>query len=302
MAALSDKGGGNLRLALRAPAKLNLRLHVVGRRADGMHLLEGESVLVDFCDTVALWRRQDGVLRRAWNHPQITEQEDIAFAAMRALQGAAAGKARAGLGASLRVYKKIPLGGGLGGGSSNAACVLLGLNRLWGLRLPQRALAHIAAGLGADAPFFVWGRAAKIGGIGAPVAALTRRAPAFYLLVFPPVVANTRAVYAQHAKRARRLETKAKPYIITDAAAKEAAEHNHLFLAAMTLHPPILQAAKHLRRAAGMAKMSGSGSALFASFATAAAAKRAQRRLPAGLASAVARELPRHPFFCANGE
>src|SRR6478736_1748126 len=163
-----------------APAKLNLYLHVVGRRADGMHLLESLMVLIDWCDTIHVEPRRDGLLRRH-DTAAALPADDLSLRAARALQ-AASGTA---LGADITVDKQVPWGAGLGGGSSDAASTLLALNRLWGLDWPHARLIELATRLGADVPFFVGGRNAWVEGIGERLAPL-ELAPAWYAVLKPP--------------------------------------------------------------------------------------------------------------------
>ncbi len=146
---------------LPAPAKLNLFLHVVGRRADGYHLLESVFVPIDWCDTLHVERRSDGRLQRH-DLGEALPPDDLCLRAARALQ-AASGTAR---GADISILKRVPSGAGMGGGSSDAATVLLALNRLWGLHWPRDRLLPLAGKLGADVPFFVHGRPAFVQGIG----------------------------------------------------------------------------------------------------------------------------------------
>lgn len=145
-----------------APAKLNLFLHVVGRRADGYHLLQTVFQLIDLSDTVCLRVRADAQVQRHAGAPGVADDDDLAVRAARLLQ-ARAGSQR---GADIALVKRIPMGGGLGGGSSDAAAVLVGLNRLWRLGLARERLAEIGLELGADVPLFVLGRSAWAEGIG----------------------------------------------------------------------------------------------------------------------------------------
>ncbi len=145
-----------------APAKLNLFLHVVGRRADGYHLLQSVFTLIGFEDRLRFALREDGTVRRVNDVPGVPEEQDLVVRAARLLQEAT-GTAH---GVDIEVDKRIPMGGGLGGGSSDAATVLLALNRLWKAGFDREALAEIGAGLGADIPFFVLGRSAWAEGVG----------------------------------------------------------------------------------------------------------------------------------------
>ena len=157
-------------IEVAAPAKVNLFLHVTGRRADGYHLLETLFVAIDLADTIALAVRADGAIRRTTELPGVAPDDDLAVRAARALQDAT----RARSGADIGVTKRIPLGGGLGGGSSDAASVLIGLNRLWGTRLSRAALAELGRDLGADVPFFLQPRAGVRDGASATRSCLSR--------------------------------------------------------------------------------------------------------------------------------
>jgi 4-diphosphocytidyl-2-C-methyl-D-erythritol kinase len=175
---------------LPAPAKLNLFLHVTGRRADGYHLLETVFQFIDLADSLDLRLRDDGVVQRIGPPDDIAPEHDLT------LQAAAALKAATGCrsGADIELRKRIPIGAGLGGGSSDAATVLLGLNRLWGLGLGRRDLIELARPLGADVPVFVFGRNAYATGIGdrlQPIE-LPRR---WFVLVTPPVSVATPGVF-----------------------------------------------------------------------------------------------------------
>ena len=284
-AAVAAAGEGAL--ALPAPAKLNLSLRVRGRRADGMHELEGEMVLIDFADTVHLAPRADGKIVRDWQHAEVRAEDDLAHRAACRLQAAAGGAGSAG-GATVRIEKRIPVGGGLGGGSSNAASVLMGLNRLWQLHWDARRLLPFAAELGADVPFFFHGKPAIARGIG------DEFSPAkidinSYLLVFPPIVVNTAKVYQEYARLAKTQKQGRMTH-------PQHPSGNDLTTAAVNLYPPIMQAAQVLRDIAGDARLSGSGGTVFAAFPDIAQARAAQLRLPPATRSAVAAALPRHPL------
>ncbi len=178
-------------LVVPAPAKVNLFLHVTGRREDRYHLLESLFALVDLADTVTLVRRDDGAIVRTHALAGVDEQADLAVRAALALRDATGTV----LGASIAVDKRIPMGGGLGGGSSDAASVLLGLNRLWALGLTRAELAGIGVSLGADVPFFVHGENAIVRGIGEVVAPVSL--PRQWLaLALPAVPVPTASIFA----------------------------------------------------------------------------------------------------------
>ena len=177
-----------------APAKLNLFLHILGRRPDGYHELQTVFQFLDLCDDIAIEVRRDGQLRRLAGAAGVAEEADLCMRAARALK-AAAGSA---LGADIRVYKRIPLGGGLGGGSSDAATCLVALNRLWGLHFSTDELAALGLKLGADVPVFVRGRAAWAEGIGERLTPLfPPEAPAEsnYLILKPNIAISTAQVF-----------------------------------------------------------------------------------------------------------
>ena len=269
---------------LPAPAKLNLWLRIVGRREDGMHLLDGESALINLQDTIMLTPRDDGKIIRSWQHPQIGDDEDLCLRAARLLRE----KTGRRDGVSIRVEKKIPVGGGLGGASSNAASVIFGLNRLWKLQLPLNALMAIGAALGADVCFFLFGSAARIGGVGDVLSKIQTQQHS-YLLVFPMAVALTAAVYAEHCRLTKTGKLGKIPFPLEKS-------KNDLTLPALRLYPSIIAAARTLRSVAPEARLSGSGSTVFAEFASAAAAKQAQDRLPVRTQSAVVSTMRRHPL------
>jgi 4-diphosphocytidyl-2-C-methyl-D-erythritol kinase len=182
-------------LGLPAPAKLNLFLHILGRRPDGYHEIESVFVPLDLCDTVDMELRTDGRIVREGDLTG-PEDGDLAVRAARALQKhAAAALPGAATGVTLRVQKRIPVGAGLGGGSSDAATTLIGLNRLWRLGLDRPALAALARGLGADVPFFLGGGAAFVSGIGEQCAPVALPA-AWYVLVYPQVHVSTAEIFA----------------------------------------------------------------------------------------------------------
>ncbi|MDB6085751.1 MAG: 4-(cytidine 5-diphospho)-2-C-methyl-D-erythritol kinase [Gammaproteobacteria bacterium] len=177
-----------------APAKLNLFLHIVGRRPDGYHQLQTCFQFIDLCDDVHIRVRSDGEIRRLRGAAGVSEEADLCVRAARALQTASG----CGLGAEIDVVKRIPMGAGLGGGSSDAATCLLALNRLWGLEWPSEKLAALGLTLGADVPVFVQGRAAWAEGVGEKLTPLfPPLAPRedLYLVVKPNVFVSTAEVF-----------------------------------------------------------------------------------------------------------
>ncbi len=265
-------------LTIFAPAKLNLDLRVFARRADGMHEIDSTMTALDFGDEVSVAARPDGKICRRWTHPQV--REDLCVRAARLLRE----ETGADGGAEIAVQKRIPVGGGLGGGSSNAAAVLRALNQLWKTRLSDKKLTILAARLGADVPFFLYGKAARARGIGEK---LTPAKNAFlqkhkhYLLVFPPVISHTAAAFAMFDKLTSARATGKMGGFPTD-------NINDLAPAVFTLHPKIAAAARMLRCAAGEARLSGSGACIFAAFSSRRAAIAAQAKLPRNVAAMVA--------------
>jgi 4-diphosphocytidyl-2-C-methyl-D-erythritol kinase len=176
--------------AYAAPAKVNLFLHIVGRRADGYHLLQSVFQLIDLQDTIYLKVRQDGQIQQLTALPNTPYQQDLTVRAAQLLQRHCGCQ----LGVSIAVDKRIPIGAGLGGGSSDAASVLIALNQLWGCQLKRSELMQLGEQLGADVPFFIFGQNAWVEGIGEQLTALTL--PAMQLLILtPPIQVSTAQIF-----------------------------------------------------------------------------------------------------------
>jgi 4-diphosphocytidyl-2-C-methyl-D-erythritol kinase len=275
--------------AYPAPAKLNLFLHVVGRRPDGYHLLQSVFRFIDYADTVYLELRDDGRVVRAGDLPGVAEDADLTVRAARLLQA----YAPVGAGVTIRLEKKVPMGGGLGGGSSDAATVLLALNRLWQVNLPRPALQTLGLQLGADVPVFIFGQTAFAEGVGEilhPVSV----PPAWYVVLMPPVQVATGAIFAAP-------ELTRNTPALKIARFSAGAVHNDLQPVATGRYPEI---ARHLEWLAhfGDARMTGSGACVFAAFATEDAAHDVLRRLPDSMQGFVAQGLDRHPLIdCCAG-
>ncbi|MCX7627114.1 MAG: 4-(cytidine 5'-diphospho)-2-C-methyl-D-erythritol kinase [Methylophilaceae bacterium] len=266
-----------------APAKLNLFLHVVGRRADGYHLLQSVFRLIDYGDTVHIAPRRDGIIRRIHEVPVIPEDKDLAIRAARLLQQATGCK----LGADIAVDKRIPLGGGLGGGSSDAATVLLALNRLWDLNLSRRQLIELGLRLGADVPFFVFGRNAWVEGIGEILQTIALK-PAYYAVLTPPVQVATPTVFA-HPDLTRNTI----PWKISDFL--EGGGRNDLQPVVCRMHPQVAECLDWLSQF-GEARMSGSGASVFVEFDDMETAEYVVTQRPAGVVGFAARGLDVHPL------
>jgi 4-diphosphocytidyl-2-C-methyl-D-erythritol kinase len=268
-----------------APAKLNLFLHVVGRRPDGYHLLQSVFILIDRCDQVRLAVRADGRIRRVNEVPGVPEDQDLAVRAARALQAASGCR----LGADIEVEKHIPMGGGLGGGSSDAATVLVALDRLWQLGRGARSLMDLGARLGADVPFFLYGRSAWVEGIGERLSAIDVP-PRWYVVLVPPVHVPTPAVFADPE-----LTRDVEPLKIEDFSAHPERFRNVMEAVVTARYPEV---GNHLAwlRSHGDARMTGSGGCVFAAYASREEAERVLGELPGTMKGFVARGLERHPL------
>lgn len=252
-----------------APAKLNLFLHIVGRRADGYHLLQSVFMLIDWMDLLDFERRTDGQIRRQDSVPGLPP-EDLCVRAARALQAATG----CTLGVDIRLDKRIPAEAGMGGGSSDAASCLLALNRLWGLGLTRRDLSRIGLTLGADVPFFLGGHNAWVEGVGEQLTPVCLPAARF-VVVKPPTGASTQRIFS-----APDLQRATKAATIAGFAAIDSAHqagrclldlqavldrgHNDLQPVAQALCPDIGHCIQWLESQGLRGRMTGSGSAVFA--------------------------------------
>jgi len=271
-------------LTVPAPAKVNLFLHVTGRRDDGYHLLETLMVALDAGDTIVLTRRDDGAVVRTSELPGVAPEHDLAVRAALALKLETA----CPWGVDIAVTKRIPLGAGMGGGSSDAATVLLALNRLWELDLPRAALMRIGIALGADVPFFLGGEPALARGIGERLTAVTL--PSFWVAVIvPPIAVPTAAIFA--APELTRNGASAKMEVFSEGYGR-----NDLQPIAVARFPGIDAALGSLGGRSGCARMTGSGGGVFAPFATEAKARAAIDAKPPATFGFVARTLARHPL------
>ena len=248
-----------------APAKLNVFLHITGRRLDGYHLLQSVFMLIDWCDTLHFELRLDGQISRSdLNHPTAAQDEmlpaeDLTVRAARALQSACSTP----LGVHISLRKNIPSQAGMGGGSSDAASCLLALQRLWGVRLPQQDLHAIALFLGADVPFFLCGRHAWVEGIGEKIAPIVLP-PASFLVVKPPAGVST-----PHIFNASDLKRDTETATMQGFAAEDDGQifkfgRNDMQPVAQKLCPQIGQSLKWLKSQQLQGRMTGSGSAVFA--------------------------------------
>jgi 4-diphosphocytidyl-2-C-methyl-D-erythritol kinase len=280
-----------MKLTCPAPAKLNLFLHVVGRRPDGYHMLQTLFRFIDLHDTLHFTLRDDGVVHRTNSVEGVAEEQDLCVRAARLLQA----ETGCTLGVDIAVEKRIPMGGGLGGGSSDAATTLVALNRLWSLGLTRARLMQLGLRLGADVPVFVFGENAFAEGVGEELQAYPLP-EAWYVVLFPPVHVPTAQIFT-HPELTRDSVS------ITMRALSERRVQlrNDLQPVACGLYPEV---ARYLACLDGFGKamMTGSGACVFAEFASRSQADAVLRQLPPdirgpeGKRGIVARGLMQHPL------
>ncbi len=270
-----------------APAKLNLFLHVIGRRADGYHLLQTVFRFIDYGDYLSFAVRDDGQIKLTQPLPGVAPAQDLCFRAAVALQKMSGCR----LGVEITLDKKLPLGGGLGGGSSNAATTLVVLNRLWSIHASRAELMALGLGLGADVPVFIFGQNAWAEGVGEALTAISLP-QAWYVVLVPSVSVATAEVFA-----APELTRNTLPVTIPAFSAGQNPKQiqNDLEKVVRARYP---QVAQHLDwlSAFGTARMTGSGACVFAAFDTKAAADAVLEKLPSGMRGFVARGLDQHPL------
>jgi 4-diphosphocytidyl-2-C-methyl-D-erythritol kinase len=280
-----------------APAKLNLFLHVTGRRADGYHLLQSVFVLLDRADSLDFTLRADGALRRTTEVPGVPEEQDLVIRALRLLQAEYArrhGHPPPGL--DVAVTKRLPLGGGLGGGSSDAATALMAANHLWRAGLTRAELMALGLPLGADIPFFLFGVTAFAEGVGEalqPVAVPER----WYVVIEPGVQVPTGPIFT-----APDLTRSTSPVTIADFSGHTALHQglvqfgsNDLQPVASRLYPPVAEAVRWLGQY-GDARMTGSGACVFCAFADEGAADAVLLAAAGAWKAWKARSQARHPM------
>ena len=269
-------------LRLPAPAKLNLMLHVTGRRDDGYHLLETVFQFIDLSDQLEFELVQDGrIERRAGNSP-VAATDDIVTRTATLLQA----RYQVEQGVSIAIDKKIPIGGGLGGGSSNAATCLLALNQLWRLGLTLEQLSRIGLEIGADVPVFVAGRAAWATGIGEQLEPIELDRP-IYLVIDPKIEVSTAQIFA-----AQELTRNCDP--LTIRAFLSGSGSNVCEPVVRNLYPQVAAALDWLSEYAP-ARMSGTGACVFAAFDSLEQAEGVKSRVPENWSGFVARAMNRNP-------
>ncbi len=271
-----------------APGKLNLFLHIVGRRPDGYHVLQTAFQFIDLCDSIQLFRRPSGVIERLGDIPGVRPEEDLVVRAARRLAShAAQAGVRVGQGVAIKVDKRLPMGGGVGGGSSDAATVLVALNQLWGLGLKPDRLAALGLELGADVPVFVRGRAAWAEGVGERLEPVDFPEPV-YVLVRPDAAISTAEVF-----KAPEL-TRDSP-VITITGFLQTGGRNDCEPVVRRRYPAVAAALDWLGRF-GPARLTGTGSCVFAPMPGAAEADAVLAGLPRDWQGWSTRGLNRSPL------
>ncbi|MDG1581550.1 4-(cytidine 5'-diphospho)-2-C-methyl-D-erythritol kinase [Pseudomonas sp. GOM6] len=270
-------------LILPAPAKLNLMLHILGRRADGYHLLQTLFQFLDYGDELGFSRRDDGKIVLHTEIPGVPHDSNLIVRAAHKLQG----ESGCPLGADIWLDKRLPMGGGIGGGSSDAATTLLGLDHLWQTHIGEERLAQLGLGLGADVPVFVRGRAAFAEGVGEQLQPVELAEP-WFLVAIPQVNISTAEVFADPEL------TRDTP-AITVRSLHEGGGHNDCQPVVEKRYAEVRNALKTLNKFVD-AKMTGTGACVFGSFPNRADADKVSRQLPDTLPSFIARGCNRSPL------
>lgn len=277
-----------------APAKLNLFLHITGRREDGYHLLQSVFQLIDHCDYLDFEVRNDGAIHRVNAIAGVPELSDLVVKAARLLQQ----HCKINLGVNIYLHKRLPMGGGVGGGSSDAATTLMALNHLWQCHLNKQQLMKLGLQLGADVPFFIYGQNAFVEGIGEQMQEITTPEQ-WFVVIEPGVHVPTPTIFS-----AKELTRDTKPVRITDFSNAAKVEwKNDMQAVACALHPEIANAINWLKQYEvnqGDAKMTGSGSCVFCAFQNEDAAKNVLQQVPHYWTSWIAKALQQHPINLHN--
>jgi len=294
-----------IKLTCPAPAKLNLFLHVVGRRPDGYHLLQTLFRFIDLHDTLHFALRKDGVVHRSNTVAGVAEDQDLCVRAARLLQS----ESGCSSGVDIEIEKHIPIGGGLGGGSSDAATTLIALNRLWALGLSRKRLMQLGLSLGADVPVFLFGENAFAEGVGEELQAYPL-AEAWYVVLFPAVHVSTAQIFAHpeltrnavsitmRALSERQIRNERQLRHVADEGSPLVSElplRNDLQPVACNLYPEVARYIAWLDNF-GKAMMSGSGACVFAEFTARDSAEAVIKQLPDGMHGVVAEGLAKHPL------
>ena len=273
-----------------APAKLNLFLHVVGCRADGYHLLQSVFQLIDLHDTLHFRLREDQAIVRSTEIDGVAAEQDLSVRAARLLQSEAQTRGIDVAGVEIAIEKRLPMGGGIGGGSSNAATTLIALNHLWGIGLSRVDLMRLGLALGADVPFFLGGGNAFVEGIGERLTPV-QTAPSWFVLIHPGVSVPTPLIF-----QSPELTRDSKVVKIADFSDRlPGFGRNDLQAVAARAFPPVADALDWLSHRAD-ARMTGSGAGVFASFASESDAAATLQQVPAQWRAWKAKALAEHPM------
>ncbi len=267
-----------------APAKLNLFLHITGRREDGYHLLQTVFQFLDYGDTLHFTLRQDGEIHRVSSLPGVNEDQDLTVRAARLLKEASG----CSLGTNIEVEKQLPMGGGLGGGSSDAATTLVALNQLWQLGLEVERLAELGLQLGADVPVFVRGYAAWAEGVGEQLVPVEPAEP-WYLVIIPDVSVSTAEIFG-----APELTRDTPAIKIRDFLAGQGLNVCQAVVARR--YPAVAESLEWLGRH-GRAMMTGTGACVFAAFDTRQEAEAVMAGMPSKWRGFIAKGLNRSPLL-----
>ena len=262
-------------LILPAPAKLNLMLHILGRRADGYHELQTLFQFLDYGDELVLRPREDGQIRLLTELPGVDHDSNLIVRAARLLQR----ESGCALGADIQLTKRLPMGGGIGGGSSDAATTLVGLDHLWNTRLGEDRLAELGLNLGADVPVFVRGRAAFAEGVGERLQPVDLPEP-WFLVIAPQVSVSTAEIFADP-------ELTRNTPAITVRSLLAGGGHNDCQPVVEKRYPEVRNALSLLNKFV-QARMTGTGACVFGSFPNRDDADKVARQLPGTLPSFVA--------------
>jgi 4-diphosphocytidyl-2-C-methyl-D-erythritol kinase len=286
-------------LPFLAPAKINLFLHITAQRADGYHLLQTVFQLLDFYDTIWLKPTKNNIIKRVNEVAGVPEAQDLCIRAATLLQQ----HTQCPLGVEIIVEKNIALGSGLGGGSSDAATVLLALNRLWQLNLSRSELLALGLQLGADVPFFIYGKNAWAEGVGEQLTAI-QLASAYYVVLSPDAHVSTAQIFAN-----KQLTKNCNPQTMSDFSGmkKSSTENsavgnisaefiNQLEKVVCSEYPPVLAALTWLKQF-GDARMSGSGCSVFLEVSNEKIATEICNKKPENIRGFIAKGLSQHPLF-----
>ncbi|HMV12107.1 MAG TPA: 4-(cytidine 5'-diphospho)-2-C-methyl-D-erythritol kinase [Nitrosomonas sp.] len=269
-----------------APAKLNLFLHIIGRRDDGYHLLQTIFRFIDLNDRLGFNLRNDGVIQLQTPLAGVAAEQNLCIRAAKLLQE----EGSVNQGVDIYLEKHIAMGGGLGGGSSDAATTLIMLNSLWGLNWHRDRLMELGLKLGADVPVFIYGDNAFAEGVGEKLSAVNLP-NAWYLVLMPPVHVSTAQIFASNELTRNTIPITIPPFSIRDG-------HNDLEPVVCRMYSDVAKCIDWLKKLDNttLVAMTGSGSSVFAEFETEAQAKEAYLRLPDGVNAVVAKGLTKHPL------